>query len=80
MAVERRKQSIMEHLARSTSNLNLVRLPQTLEASRVSSRTDAEKARIMDHLSRSAGQSNVVGFASQQRKQKVLNHAQITRG
>lgn len=80
MAANEQKRSIMEHLARSSSDLNFDRLPQNYEPAKQSSLPDDKKKRIQDHLNRSKGQFGASNLSTDQRKQRVMEHLRVTKG
>ncbi|MEM8604608.1 MAG: hypothetical protein AAGF24_12335 [Cyanobacteria bacterium P01_H01_bin.121] len=70
------KSRIMEHLARSTNNLNLDSVPEPATPTPTALPSD-RKQRIKEHLSRSKGTFGM-GASTDARRQRILSHVQQT--
>ncbi|ELR98302.1 hypothetical protein [Gloeocapsa sp. PCC 73106] len=87
MAAENRKKSIMEHLARSSDNLNFQvkrrneavtpPAPQSSPPPTVDTE-NSKKRKIMEHLARSTADSFNFSDDTQQRQQQIRDHLRIT--
>ena len=75
------KKRIREHLARSSGGeIDFQRSPQNHNPEAKSSTTSSSKQSRMEHIERSKGNYDLNSGNKQERKSRIMNHVQITKG
>ena len=75
------KKRIREHLARSSGGeIDFQRLPQNYSPEAKSSTISSSKQRRIEHIERTKGNYDLNSGNKQERRSRVMNHVQITRG
>lgn len=79
--IDESKKRIREHLARSSGGeIDFQRLPQNYSSQAESSKISSTKQSRMEHIERSKGNYDLNSGNKQERKSRIMNHVQITKG